>query len=213
MTSYKNILAGFSELHFTSTAERFHIGFWQNEVSFFDFPTLPAKNYPRFVGKFLATLSKMQTGCPGEQFAGKYSLKNYKVFHHIRILSGNFSYFWQEKFGRLAKNAIWVSRRTFWGQTSIEKIFMFILIVFGLRGIFFENFEGNTSVRLSSLQSICPGEEYEQNFFWHFWIFSKKFGIFAKQFFRRVVISAILISRGRYWGKVTFLKDLIFKSF
>ena len=116
---------------------------------FFWFSTLPAYNYPRFVGKFLATLSKMQTGCPGEQFAGKYSLKNYKVFHHIRILSGNFSYFWQEKFGRLAKNAIWVSRRTFWGQTSIEKIYMFILIVFGLRGIFLRTLK-------ETLQYGCP---------------------------------------------------------
>ena len=104
----------------TSAEERFNNGFWQNEFSFLDFPTLPAKKYPTFVGKFLASFSKIQTGCPDEQIVGKLFLRKYKTFQYSSLLSENVSDFWQENFGRFVKNAIWVSRGTVWG----EKLFL-----------------------------------------------------------------------------------------
>ena len=39
-----------------------------------------------------------------------------KRFHYYRILSKNLPDFWQEKFGRFVKNAIWVSRGTVWEE-------------------------------------------------------------------------------------------------
>ena len=64
--------------------------------------------------------------------------KRYISFYHFRNISEELSKFWPKNFGRLVKNAIWVSRCTFRGKTVFEKNlrYMFLMIVFGLRAIF-----------------------------------------------------------------------------
>ena len=115
------------------------------------------KKYPIFVGIFLASLSKMHTGCPGEQFVGKLFLKKYETLQFFPILSENVSDFWQESFGRFVKNAVQgnnLRRKNyfFW------KIYRFFLVDFGLRAKLFENFDGNISIRLSNLHLTFQGK-------------------------------------------------------
>ena len=112
-------------------------------------------------------------------------MKKFNNFHHIRILSENFSDYWRKSFGRFAKNAIWVSRRTFWGQTSIEKIYMFFLIVFGLRRNFLRTLKGTLQYGCPHCSLFVQGRSMSRSFFWHFWIFSEKFGIFGKTNFQQ----------------------------
>ena len=162
----------------------------------------------------------MQTGCPGEQFVGKFFLKKYKTFQYFPIVSENISDFWRKNFGWLVKNAIWVSRRTFWGQTISGMNICSFWSFLDFEAVFFENFEVTTSARLSSLRNICPGEECEQKFFFLeklffvifvFWL--KKLAFLAK---RNSAGSSYLHSRypeERTEEKNTFSKNLIFKSF
>ena len=150
---------------------------------FDDFQTLPAENYPNFGGNFLASFSKKQIVCPGDEFKGKYFLKKNKVFHQFRILSEINSDFCRISFGRVVKNAIWVSKRSFWGQTISGKSYMFFLIVFGalFRELWRKHF--CMVVLTAFFLSRWRVEESERKyfswkkFFWHFRIFSKKFGI------------------------------------
>ena len=112
-------------------------------------------------------------------------MKKYKVFHHIRILRGNFSNFGRKSFGRFAKIEIWASRRTFWGQTTFEKRYMFFLIVFGLRGNFLRTLKGTLQYGCPHCSLFVQGRSMSRSFFWHFWIFSEKFGIFGKTNFQQ----------------------------
>ena len=90
----------------------FDIVFWQSEYFFMIF-RLYLQKIIQIGGKILTSLSKLQIGCPGEEFKGKYFLKKIKVPHLFRILSENISDFWQKIFSRAFKTAVYVYRGTF----------------------------------------------------------------------------------------------------
>ena len=59
---------------FGSPEERFDGCFWKKILHLFR--TSPAENYPKFAGKFLVSLSKMQSECPVEIFEENELLRN-----------------------------------------------------------------------------------------------------------------------------------------
>ena len=101
------------------------------------------------------------------------------------------SNFWRQKSGLLVKNAVWVSKGTFWKKRLFWKkyIFMSLLIVFDFQPFFFQKIGENVSARLIKLHFTCPGEEFEQkrffcksSFFIHFGNFRiEKFEMFAEK--------------------------------
>ena len=109
--------------------------FWKR-INIFIF-VLWAKTFWTFGGKSSEGLSKLNSTCPEECLM--FFWKRYISFYHFRNISGELSKFWPKNFSRLVKNAIWVSRCTFRGKTVFEKNlwYMFLMIVFGLRAIFF----------------------------------------------------------------------------
>ena len=112
----------------------------------------------------------MNFTCPEEQL--------WVCFGKVRLFSSLAEYEWRpvcflvEKFWQACQNCNLSVQANILRTNDFWKKDMFFLIVFGLRGRFFENFEGNTSARLSSLQFFCPGEECEQKFFsWKIYFF------------------------------------------
>ena len=74
--------------------------------------------------------------------------------------------------------------------------------------VFFENFEGNTSARLSSLQSLCSGEECEQNFFsWKNYFFV----IFVFSL-KKLAFMAKKLQQGRHNGFLGIQRNVVGKK-
>ena len=119
-------------------------------------------------------LSKLSLTVPEEFF---------EVFLRKKAFTSSVSHF-EHKTDRVVKNAIWMSRRTFWGQTLFGKNICSFWSFLDFESLFYRNFDENTSVRLSSLHSTCPGEESEwkqfsmENFFFFIIFFLVKILLF-----------------------------------
>ena len=119
-------------------------------------------------------LSKLSLTVPEEFF---------EVLLRKKAFTSSVSHF-EHKTDRVVKNAIWMSRRTFWGQTLFGKNICSFWSFLDFESLFYRNFDENTSVRLSSLHSTCPGEESEwkqfsrENFFFFIILFLVKILLF-----------------------------------
>ena len=140
----------------------------------------------------------MQTGCPGEQFVGKFFLKKYKTFQYFPILSENISAFWRKNFGRVVENAIWVSRRTFWGQTISGKNICSFWSFLDFEAFFWELWSNHFSTVVLTADYLSRGGVWAEVFFLgktifcHFRILSKNFW----DFWQEIAKIAVYVSRG-----------------
>ena len=109
----------------------------------------------RTLGKESSRLIKTEFNGSRRVFWGFFEKKTFKSL---------VSHF-EHKTNRVAGNAIWMSRRTFWGQTIFGKNICPSWSFLDFESLIYQNFDENTSVRLSSLHSTCPGEESEWKHF------------------------------------------------
>ena len=79
--------------------------------------------FGRYLQKFVQTLAQIipqacqnWSLCVQGKKLWEHKFWKKKRFHYYRILSKNLSDFWQENFGRLVKNVIWVYKGTLWGE-------------------------------------------------------------------------------------------------
>ena len=98
---------------FTCQRERFEELLLEKKTIFFGFQSLSEK-FSDIWQKFLAGFSKQQFTSPVEHFDDKQGFEKIKSFHVFRTLIENISDFWRWISGKFVKNAIWVSRVTFW---------------------------------------------------------------------------------------------------
>ena len=184
------------------------------KVNFFhDFQTLPAEKYPTFAGKNLASLSKMQIGCPGDEFKGKNFLKRIEDFGHFRILSENNSDFWQKNLAGLSKLQFTSTEERF----NIVSPRKYLFIFFGLylqnnNSNFAWNFSGELVENANCLSraTFC-GEKFflkKYNFFHHIRILNRNISDYWRKSFGRVVKNANWVSKRTFWGQTIFRKNI-----
>ena len=111
----KKFPAGLSKLLSMSPEDCFEVLFWEIHMLLFHFRTRSKETNPHLRENFRFDC---WNGTSPEEHLWKFFEKRYISFHHFWKMSEELSTFWQEMFGRLVKNAIWVSRGTFWEETN-----------------------------------------------------------------------------------------------
>ena len=86
--------------------------FWRSIKLFINF-VLWAKAFRTFGDQILAGLSKFKSTSPKEHL-WKFYRERIHLFSSLSKNEWRTVKFWQKKFGRIVKIAIWVSRGTFW---------------------------------------------------------------------------------------------------
>ena len=139
--------AGLVELQLRLQRKVPMILFWENKRYFHLFWTLSAKNYPTFDEVFWRACQKCTLGFPGNNFWENSFWRRMNFFIVFLFFSEHISDCRQKRFG-IVKNAIWVSRRIFLGQTSFEKNICSLWSFLDFEPLFW-NPDEHMSVRLS----------------------------------------------------------------
>ena len=184
-TSGEKMLAGLSKLQFTSTEERFNIGS-RKKNSFHLFWSLSAKKVFSFCRKILwrpcqkCKLVVQRNNLWENKFWR--SIKFFIIFvfwaETFRILGEKVSAgLLKLKFERLGehfgdKRLLKKDICSFWSSLDSE-------------AIFWELWREHFSTVVLTAVYLSRGGVWAEVFFWHFWIFSEKFGIFGKTNFQQ----------------------------
>ena len=107
---------------------------------------------------FLLALSKLHSPLLKSRFWWKkefcWKICNFNFFGVREI----FSYFWQQRYGRLAKRLLCMFIRTIWWISFLESLSFFLR--FPIPSKSFQKFDENVLTWLSQLCSACPDEDF-----------------------------------------------------
>ena len=182
---WQNFIARFWKRKITCPQELFEKDFFSGknyEIIVF-WGNWAGKNFDfwqKHFGRVVKTAFDVSIGSFWEVFFGKKIL----FFHHSCTLSKHFSAISQRFCSSVVGDAFYVSRRTFWGETLVWKIWEFFLSFSDIEQNTFDFLSNFFLVDLSKLHSTWPYQLLRKIFSEFFFNFGS-FSTFCRHLFRR----------------------------